>query len=64
MRSSAAIRVPPHRPVGLSTSTEVPLGSVHLHVQRMHDIRTPTQVKAAMGLAQAGVAVEVGVLPI
>ena len=44
--------------------TKVSVGSVHPHAQRMHDMRSSSQVEVAMGLAQAGVAVEVGVLPI
>ena len=43
--------------------TKVPVGSVHLLVKRMHDMRSPSQVKLAMGLAHAGVPMEVGVLP-
>ena len=42
----------------------VPVGNVHLHVQRMHDMRSPSQAEVTMGLAQAGFPVEVGVLPI
>ena len=32
--------------------TEVPVGSVHLHVKRIPDMRSTSQVKVAMGLAQ------------
>ena len=38
--------------------------SVHLYIQRMHDMRSPSQGEVAMGVAQADVALEVGVLPI
>ena len=40
-----------------SVPTEVPVASV------LHNMISPSQVEMAMGLAQAGVAVEVWVLP-
>ena len=45
---------------------EVLVDSVHLHIQRMQDMRSPIQVEVAMCVDKVGIAVElgIGILPI